>query len=219
MQFCGCRSQLTSRPCPLPSTSHRQNQCRGCASRATLAVVSNEFDALRDRLRRFAAARCWGRSHSARNLALALVGEVGELAAELQWVNDADLKSHLSDRAAMARLGEEAADVLIYLVQFADACGIDVLAEAHAKIDRNEIRYPRTTPTPLPVQPCSISRPPTPSVTLHVSGQSSNPYNPLLSVQPPLLRHPELLTSDSKRTSNNVSSASLLECKDRAGRH
>ena len=34
---------------------------------------------------------------------------------------------------------EEAADVLIYLVQFADVCGIDLLAEAYAKIERNDL--------------------------------------------------------------------------------
>lgn len=112
-----------------------------------ITPVPNELDVLRDRLRLFASARSWGRSHSARSLVLALAGEVGELAAELQWVQDADLNSHLRDRDARMRLGDEAADVLIYLVQFADVCGIDLLAEAHAKIDRNEIRYPKPPPT------------------------------------------------------------------------
>jgi hypothetical protein len=39
---------------------------------------------------------------------------------------------------------DEVADVLIYLVRFADVCGIDVLSEVHAKMKRNE------TPIPSP---------------------------------------------------------------------
>jgi NTP pyrophosphatase (non-canonical NTP hydrolase) len=105
--------------------------------------VPSEFEVLRDRLRSFAAARGWGRGHSVRNLALALVGEVGELGAELQWVDDAKVGAYLQDPEARARIANEAADVLMYLVQFADVCGIDLLAEAYAKIERNESRYAR----------------------------------------------------------------------------
>jgi NTP pyrophosphatase (non-canonical NTP hydrolase) len=108
--------------------------------------VPNEFELLTDRLRRFAGRRHWEGFHTLRNLALALVGEVGELAAELQWVADNEVADHLTDPAARARLGEEAADVLLYLIQFADACGIDLLSEAHAKISRNEARYPPPAP-------------------------------------------------------------------------
>jgi dCTP diphosphatase len=57
--------------------------------------MPSEFEVLRDRLRSFAAARSWGRGHSVRNLALALVGEVGELGAELQWVDDAKVGGYL----------------------------------------------------------------------------------------------------------------------------
>jgi NTP pyrophosphatase (non-canonical NTP hydrolase) len=108
--------------------------------------VPNEFESLRDQLRRFANARDWGKFHSPRNLALALTGEVGELAAELQWVPDDEITEHLTDPAARARLADEVADVLIYLVRFADVCDIDLLSEAHAKISRNEVRFPPLPP-------------------------------------------------------------------------
>lgn len=104
--------------------------------------MADGFALLRDRLRAFADARDWPRYHTPRNLALALAGEVGELVAELQWVADSEVAAHLADPAARARLGDEVADVLIYLTRFADVCGIDLLAEANAKIDRNEKRFP-----------------------------------------------------------------------------
>ena len=104
--------------------------------------MPDDFEALRDRLREFAAARDWEQFHTPRNLALALCGEAGELAAELQWVPDAASTDHLADQAARARLADEAADVLIYLVRFADVCGIDLESAAYAKIARNETRFP-----------------------------------------------------------------------------
>ena len=120
--------------------------------------VANELDAIRDRLRAFAVARNWGTGHSPRNLALALVGEVGELSAELQWVPDDMIASHLADPAAKARLADEVADVFIYLLQFADKCGIDLALASHAKIDRNELRYPPSRPS-LTAQRATIPTP------------------------------------------------------------
>lgn len=104
--------------------------------------MPNDLELLRDRLREFADARNWGRSHSPRNLALALAGEVGELSAELQWIPDEQIRSYLLDPAAKARVADEVADVLIYLIQFADVCGIDPIVASKAKIDRNELRFP-----------------------------------------------------------------------------
>ena len=42
------------------------------------------------RLRQFAADRDWDRFHSPKNLAMALTGEAGELAAEFQWLTEAE---------------------------------------------------------------------------------------------------------------------------------
>lgn len=104
--------------------------------------MPDSFVLLRNRLRTFADARDWPKYHTPRNLALALAGEVGELVAELQWVADIEVSEHLADPDAKARLADEVADVLIYLIRFADVCGIDLLSEADAKIDRNEKRFP-----------------------------------------------------------------------------
>jgi len=110
--------------------------------------MPSEFEEVRNRLREFADARDWERFHTPRNLALALCGEAGELAAELQWVADDRVADHLLDPEAFRRLADEVADVAIYLVRFADVCGIDVLAAVHAKIDRNETRFPPASADP-----------------------------------------------------------------------
>jgi NTP pyrophosphatase (non-canonical NTP hydrolase) len=37
---------------------------------------------------------------------------------------------------------DELADVMIYLTRIASILGVDLIKEANAKIDRNEIRFP-----------------------------------------------------------------------------
>jgi len=96
--------------------------------------------ALAERLRRFAAERDWEQFHSPKNLAMALVGEAGELVAEFQWLSEE--QSAAPDDAQRARIRAECADVLNYLVRLADKLDIDLIAAANEKIDLNAQRYP-----------------------------------------------------------------------------
>ena len=102
--------------------------------------MESPLPALARRLREFAAERDWDQFHSPKNLAMALVGEAGELAAEFQWMTEA--QSQLPDPAQLARIRAEAADVLNYLVRLSDKLGIDLIAAANEKIEDNARRYP-----------------------------------------------------------------------------
>ena len=95
---------------------------------------------LTQRLRDFARARDWEQFHSPKNLAMALAGETGELVAEFQWLTEA--QSHSPEAERLARIKDEAADVLIYLARLADGLGFDLVEAANAKMDRNEARFP-----------------------------------------------------------------------------
>jgi dCTP diphosphatase len=102
----------------------------------------SELADLATRLRTFAAARDWERFHTPKNLLMALAGEVGELAAELQWLSEPEADPRTWNAGLHERVSDEIADVMIYLVRFADVCGIDPLDAAAEKIDRNEKRFP-----------------------------------------------------------------------------
>jgi dCTP diphosphatase len=102
--------------------------------------MESPLPVLANRLREFVAERDWDKFHSPKNLAMALVGEAGELAAEFQWMTEEQSKA--PDAAQMDRIRAEAADVLIYLVRLADKLNIDLIAAAHDKMDANAHRYP-----------------------------------------------------------------------------
>jgi len=101
-----------------------------------------EFKYLSERLSEFVRDRDWDQFHSVRNLILALVGEAGELAAEVQWVSDADMESYLADPTKRSAIASEMADILNYLVRLADKLNVNLVEEALKKIDLNEDRYP-----------------------------------------------------------------------------
>ncbi len=97
---------------------------------------------LSERLDEFAQDRDWDQFHSVRNLILALVGEAGELAAEVQWVSDSAVESLLADPTKRSAIASEMADILNYLVRLADKLNVDLVEEALKKIELNEDRYP-----------------------------------------------------------------------------
>ena len=96
---------------------------------------------IQSKLELFASERDWDQFHSVRNLALALVGEVGELAELLQWIDDSKVSAFL-DEGGRDRLGEELADVLFYLVRLADKAGVDLDQAVSEKLASNAVNYP-----------------------------------------------------------------------------
>jgi NTP pyrophosphatase (non-canonical NTP hydrolase) len=103
-------------------------------------TAPHELDVLRERLREFARERAWQPFHSPKNLAMALSVEAAELLEHFQWLTEAQSRALPPDR--LAAVGEECADVLLYLVQLADQLGIDLLDAARRKMARNAQRYP-----------------------------------------------------------------------------
>ena len=91
-------------------------------------------------LRQFAAARNWEQFHSPKNLASALSVEAAELLEHFQWLTE-DQSRNL-DPAAKQAVGQEIADVLLYLLQLANKLGLDVAEEAQKKLALNETKYP-----------------------------------------------------------------------------
>ena len=98
------------------------------------------LSALRNDLRRFAAARDWQQFHTPKNLAMALSVEAAELLEHFQWLTP-EQSSRLDAKARRA-VGEELADVLLYLTRLADVLGIDPLAAARRKLRLNARKYP-----------------------------------------------------------------------------
>lgn len=101
----------------------------------------SEFAELSEAIRVFAAKRNWERYHTPKNLAMAIAGEAGELAAEFQWLTPEESQvGNMSDEQ-MNSIAMEIADVQIYLLRLADTLGLDVPNAVRKKIAINESRF------------------------------------------------------------------------------
>ncbi len=90
----------------------------------------------------FADAREWAQFHDAKNLAMALASEVGELNAVLRWVPNSLVDVHLSDVTNGDALRAEIADVAILLLLLCARTGVDLGEAVRSKLERNATKYP-----------------------------------------------------------------------------
>src|ERR1700674_2135239 len=95
---------------------------------------------LRDPLRQFPAERDWDQFHSPKNLAIALNVEAAELLEHFQWLSDTESAAIPTEKRAKVR--EELADVLLYLIRLADKLDVDLALAAAEKISTNAEKYP-----------------------------------------------------------------------------
>lgn len=103
--------------------------------------MTDEIQVLTELVREFAVKRNWERFHTPKNLAMAIAGEAGELAAEFQWLMpEESSKESLSSEKTHA-VAMEIADVQIYLLRLADVLGVDISSVVREKIDFNETRF------------------------------------------------------------------------------
>jgi len=103
-------------------------------------MSAESLEQLAEHLRHFAAERDWEQFHSPKNLSMALLVEVAEIAEHFQWLTEQ--QSRDLDAARKEAVAQELADALIYLVRLADQLEIELLEAAEHKLALNEQKYP-----------------------------------------------------------------------------
>jgi len=98
------------------------------------------LEKLLQELIKFREERDWGRFHSPKNLAMALMVEAGELTEHFQWLTQEQSRDLSDEKKALVK--DEIGDVLIYLLNLADRLGIDPLQAARDKLKKNRKKYP-----------------------------------------------------------------------------
>lgn len=101
-----------------------------------------DIEGLQKRLRQFALERHWLPYQTPKNLAMAMVVEAAELVEIFQWMTPEESAQIAQRPEQHQHLGEEIADVMLYLLQIADHSGVDVAAAVERKLALNAIKYP-----------------------------------------------------------------------------
>ena len=98
--------------------------------------------ALKDDIRRFAAARGWEPYHTPKNLTMALASEVGELCDVFRWLTAEESASAANDPKLRVAIADELADIANIVFLLSEHTGIDLSDAIAAKMRKNEVKYP-----------------------------------------------------------------------------
>ncbi|MDM5309698.1 MazG-like family protein [Peribacillus frigoritolerans] len=85
----------------------------------------------------FRDERDWGKFHNAKDLAISLNLEAGELLENSQWKS-----SEEATEAKYQEIKEEIADVMLYLLLLCDRLDIDIEDAVYSKLKMNAKKYP-----------------------------------------------------------------------------
>ena len=93
---------------------------------------------LKDTVQAFVRERDWERFHSPKNLSMALSAEAAELMEHFLW----DTLEASEETARKEEVADELADILLYLLEFANMTGIDISDAVASKVKKNAEKYP-----------------------------------------------------------------------------
>jgi NTP pyrophosphatase (non-canonical NTP hydrolase) len=100
------------------------------------------LEMLRSEIAAFIHERDWEQFHDPKNLSMAIATEAAELMEHFRWAKNQEARDLLSNEKAMAGIRDEVADVLAFLLSFANVAKIDLTQALRDKMTRNAKKYP-----------------------------------------------------------------------------
>jgi len=91
-------------------------------------------------VRRFRDERDWAQFHNPKDMAISLALEAAEVLEHFQWKSAKEIDEHLASHRD--EVADELGDVLVYLLEFCDVVGVDIVDAALNKLAKNAIKYP-----------------------------------------------------------------------------
>lgn len=97
---------------------------------------------LKDKVKNFSEARDWDQFHDAKELAIGIITEASELLEPFRFKKPEEFEAMLKNPEKKAEISKELADVLIFVLRFAQMYNIDLSKEVINKLEESEKRYP-----------------------------------------------------------------------------
>lgn len=95
---------------------------------------------LKQRMASFVRERDWEQFHTPKNLSMSIAIEAAELMEHFQWLTVEQSRTLAPE--ALAEIGEELADIVIYSLSMANALKLDLADTVQAKMEKNIRKYP-----------------------------------------------------------------------------
>lgn len=103
------------------------------------------ISSLKKSVQDFCEARDWDQFHNAKDLAIGLITEASELLEHFRFLSPEECDRLLEKKHARDEIEDELADVLFFILRFAQRYQIDLSSAVSKKMRKNEDRYPVET--------------------------------------------------------------------------
>jgi NTP pyrophosphatase (non-canonical NTP hydrolase) len=97
---------------------------------------------LRKAVAEFVDQRDWQQFHDPKNLAMSISIEASELMEHFQWLRNDQISEVIDCPDSLLQVKEELADVMCFLLAFANTVGIDISEAVRDKLVKNAEKYP-----------------------------------------------------------------------------
>ena len=100
----------------------------------------SDIQELTKKIRKFRDEREWMQFHNHKDMAISLLLEAAEVLEHFQWKSADEVNKHGKNNKE--EIGEELADVAMYLFELADNLGVDLKKAMVKKLAKNNKKYP-----------------------------------------------------------------------------
>jgi NTP pyrophosphatase (non-canonical NTP hydrolase) len=104
--------------------------------------MASDLNKLREQIKSFNMEREWDQYHNPKDVLVALVSEVGELAECYRWLNEKEISIIHADPEKKKKVEEEIADIIIYLIILSYKTNVDIVKAIEDKLEKNKKKYP-----------------------------------------------------------------------------
>jgi dCTP diphosphatase len=97
---------------------------------------------MRKRLKAFIDERDWDQFHKPKDIGLALIIEAAEILEHFRFKTDKEIEEFLNDSKNKEELGDELGDTLMFIIDLARVCNIDLAEAFERKLGKSAKKYP-----------------------------------------------------------------------------
>ena len=97
---------------------------------------------LKEMVKAFCEERDWDQYHNAKDLAIGIITEASELLEHFRFKSGTEVDNLFKEKFKKDEISEELADVLFFILRFAEKYHIDLSDELKKKLDKNVQKYP-----------------------------------------------------------------------------
>ena len=97
---------------------------------------------LKEMVKIFCEERDWDQYHNAKDLAIGIITESSELLEHFRFKSGTEVDDLFKEKFKKDEVSEELADVLFFILRFAEKYHIDLSDELKKKLDKNVQKYP-----------------------------------------------------------------------------